>query len=85
MNGDCSPENCRWATMKEQQNNKRNNHRLLWNGENKTITEWSEIIEIRETTIRERLKAGWSIEKTFPLPVRPRTKERMDLERSEDV
>ena len=68
------PSNCRWSTMKEQQNNKRNNHRLHWNGECKTISEWSEITGIKKTTIKERVKAGWSISDVLTKPIRRRTR-----------
>lgn len=54
-NGEYSPDNCRWITMKKQQNNKRNNHFLTWNGETKTIIERSEATGIKKTTIKERL------------------------------
>lgn len=32
-----SPENCRWATMKEQQNNRSSNRFVTYNGETKTV------------------------------------------------
>ena len=69
-----APDNCKWSTMKEQQNNKRNNHYLTWNGETRNITGWSEITGIKKTTIRERINSGWSIEKTLTTPVRQRTR-----------
>lgn len=72
--GNYSPDNCRWTNMKEQQNNKRNNRRLTWNGETKTIAEWSDIVGIKQTTIKERLKLGWSVEQALCTPVRKRTK-----------
>lgn len=60
-----SPDNCRWATMKEQQNNRRNNNLLDLDGERHTIAEWSEITGINAATIRSRLKRGWSIKDTL--------------------
>lgn len=37
-----SPDNCRWATIKQQVNNKRTNRLFEYNGETHTIAEWAE-------------------------------------------
>lgn len=54
------PENCRWATAKQQARNKRNNRFILLNGDNKTVAEWSEITGLNYGTIISRLRLGWS-------------------------
>ena len=56
-----SPENCRWATKQEQASNRRGNHYLIFNGEEKTITEWSRIYNISRRAIRYRISLGFSI------------------------
>ena len=48
------PENCRWATIKEQNNNKSDNHYLTFRGETKTIMQWSELTGFSYATLSRR-------------------------------
>jgi hypothetical protein len=49
-----SKENCRWATRKQQNQNKRCNIVLELNGETKTLLEWSKDINMGYDTLRSR-------------------------------
>jgi len=64
-----SPNNCRWATDKEQARNKRNNVLVECNGEKHTLSEWAEIIGIRYRTLEARRLAGWSDERIILEPL----------------
>lgn len=65
LNGNYSPENCRWVSQKIQQNNRSNTILITHNGEQHTISEWSEITGIRHKTILGRYSKGLSTDEIF--------------------
>lgn len=67
----CWTMNCRWATVKEQNRNKRSNRLITCNGETKTLIEWAECRGMRVDTLWRRLnRLRWSVEDALFRPVR---------------
>jgi hypothetical protein len=64
-----SPENCRWATMKEQTRNTRRNRILEFDGKSLCLQEWAEITGLKRTTIAERINRGWTVEEALTTPI----------------
>lgn len=63
--GDYEPSNCRWVDAIAQQNNKRNNVRVTYNGTTKTVSEWERTIGAKKGFVRDRLERGWSVEEAL--------------------
>lgn len=60
-----NPENCQWATITQQNRNKRNLHYVTLNGETKAVAEWCEQYNLSQQTVHNRLKYGWSPEEAL--------------------
>lgn len=70
--GDYTPENCRWATYKEQSRNLSSNRWVTINGNSKLVKDWCEELKIvSPATVYRRVREyGWTYEKAITTPVR---------------
>lgn len=66
--GHYSPSNCRWALRTTQDNNRRSNRFVTYNGRTQTVAQWSQELHIPKGSLTYRLNAGWSIEDAFTRP-----------------
>jgi hypothetical protein len=66
--GDYEPENCRWATRIEQERNKQNTRRLIFNGKEHSVQQLAEILNLTTTSLYVRLHNGWTLEQIISTP-----------------
>ena len=64
-NASYSKENCRWTTASKNQRNKSTSRIVSTPRGSMNISDASEFYGLSQTCINYRLKAGWSVEKTF--------------------
>ena len=64
-----SKENCRWASIEEQANNKSNNRTFVINGKRQTLSQLSKKAGLESRTVWSRLETGMSIKKALTKPL----------------
>lgn len=70
------PDNCRWATRHEQNNNKRNNRALTYQGRTMSVSSWARELNIPVGTITSRITRGWTDSKIIETPVNKKMRHR---------
>lgn len=63
------PSNCKWATRKEQAQNKRNSQTLTHKGKTQCVAAWAEELGVNAHTIYSRIYRGWPAEQALTEPV----------------
>ena len=57
-----APQNCKWVTMKEQGNNRRDTIYLTYKNETHSLSEWSRLTDIPYQRLYARYKRGKPVE-----------------------
>lgn len=64
-NGNYEPNNCTWISKSEQAKNRTNCNFLTFDGKTQTVSDWARELNISRSTINNRLRKGWTIDKVL--------------------
>lgn len=65
VDGDYTPDNCRWATRQDQQNNMSTNRLFTHEGKTQTLAEWARELGLAYHVLKYRLNKGWQPPELF--------------------
>lgn len=68
-----SPDNCKWATMAEQSDNKQQSRKIIYDGRTQSLTTWAREKGIKPPTLYSRLCDGWTVHDALTTPVHIRS------------
>jgi hypothetical protein len=66
-NSNYEPNNCRWETMSQQQNNRSSNKKIFYEDKEYTLTLLAKKFDLHPDTLGYRLRNGWPLEKALTL------------------
>lgn len=72
-----NPENCIWATDREQTRNKRTNNNHTYNDKTQCLTDWAAELGVPLGRLRGRIELGWSFKDAVEVPMWGRPKKRL--------
>lgn len=67
--GPYAPDNCRWATTREQSRNTRANRLVTLDGRTQPLVAWAEERGLSYGAVFQRIKKGWSEERALTEPI----------------
>lgn len=85
VDGNYCPSNCRIVDTKTQNNNRRSNHLLTYDGVTKNISQWAEDVGLKPLTLLYRISKGWSTEAALTTPVGKNAKMKRQEEAGDDI
>ncbi len=68
VNGNYEPYNCRWVDWNTQQNNRRNNKYISYNGKTMSLSDWCKYYNADYDLIESRMLNGWSFDRALNTP-----------------
>lgn len=68
--GNYTPGNCKWVSYQQNNNNRRSNRPLTYNGQTHNVSQWARILGISPSTLYCRLnRLSWTVEEALSTPV----------------
>jgi hypothetical protein len=70
-NGNYTPDNCYWATRRQQSLNRRNSRRITYKDQTKLLHDWASELKMPYKELHRRIiSRKWSVERAFTQPIK---------------